>query len=98
MTEPITFIRLDEVVKRTGISRATLYRRLNAGLFPVQIKISIQSVGWIEREVDQYNLLLASGASDAEIAALCKSEKPHFEVRLPSKISSAKSLPRDRAT
>jgi predicted DNA-binding transcriptional regulator AlpA len=32
--EPVSFLRLREVVKRTGMARATIYRRVADGQFP----------------------------------------------------------------
>jgi prophage regulatory protein len=33
-----SFIRLDEVLKRTSLSRATLYRKIKEGSFPAQTR------------------------------------------------------------
>ena len=34
------FLRLNTVLERTGLSRATLYRKIQAGTFPKQIRIA----------------------------------------------------------
>jgi prophage regulatory protein len=44
-------LRLPEVMKLTGLSRATIYRLERAGRFPRRARISDNSVGWYEREV-----------------------------------------------
>lgn len=43
MTERI--IRLSEVVEQTGLSRSTIYRQIEAGTFPRQIRIGVGAVG-----------------------------------------------------
>ena len=46
--------RLPEVLARTGLSRATIYQHIKAGRFPVQIRLGIRTVGWIESEINEY--------------------------------------------
>ena len=41
-------IRVRELLKLMGVSRATLYRMLACGLFPKPQKISIRCIGWRE--------------------------------------------------
>lgn len=48
---PDRFLRLNTVLDRTGLSRATLYRKIAAGTFPKQIKIAERCCGWRESEV-----------------------------------------------
>jgi prophage regulatory protein len=40
------FMRLDEVLQVTGLSRNTVYRRIREGTFPKQLKIGPNSVAW----------------------------------------------------
>ena len=44
-------LRLPEVLKLTGLSRATVYRLERAGTFPKRKKISANAAGWSERAV-----------------------------------------------
>jgi prophage regulatory protein len=44
------FIRMPEVEKKTGLSRATIYRHVAAGDFPTQVKIGRISA-WSEQEI-----------------------------------------------
>lgn len=37
---PLRLMRLNEVLDLTGLSRATLYRKIQAGTFPSQHKIA----------------------------------------------------------
>lgn len=46
------FLRINTVLDRTGLSRATLYRKINAETFPSQHKISERCCGWRESEVE----------------------------------------------
>lgn len=46
------FLRLPAVLSRTGLSRATLYRKIAAGTFPPQHKLAERCCGWRESEVD----------------------------------------------
>lgn len=48
------FLRINTVLDRTGLSRATLYRKINAGTFPSQHKISERCCGWRESEVEAW--------------------------------------------
>jgi len=51
---PIRFLRLPEVMKRTGLSRSTIYVRLAAGCFPRPVALGSRAVGWIEAEVAEW--------------------------------------------
>lgn len=47
-------IRLSDVMKRTGYSRAWIYRLLKEERFPKPIKIGIRSIAFIESEIDEW--------------------------------------------
>ncbi|MBN3206430.1 AlpA family phage regulatory protein [Pectobacterium brasiliense] len=47
-------IKVPEVLDRCALSRATLYRLLERGEFPVQVRLSQRSVGFYEHEVNQW--------------------------------------------
>ena len=47
------FIRLQEVLYRIGISRSNLYKLMEMGKFPAQIKIGYSSV-WSHNAVNQW--------------------------------------------
>lgn len=44
-------IHLDEVMRRTGRSRTTLWRDVRAGRFPAPVKIGANRIGFLESEV-----------------------------------------------
>ena len=48
---PLRLMRLNEVLDLTGLSRATLYRKIQAGTFPAQHKIAERCCGWRAGEV-----------------------------------------------
>lgn len=50
----VRFLRLPEVLERTGLSRSTIYVRLEQGLFPRPVSLGARAVGWIESEVDEW--------------------------------------------
>jgi prophage regulatory protein len=49
---PNRFMRLNEVLDISGLSRATLYRKIQAGTFPHQHKLAERCCGWKAYEVD----------------------------------------------
>lgn len=51
---PAAILRLAQVIKRTGLSRSTIYQRIDDGAFPQQIRLGANSVGWIETEIDEW--------------------------------------------
>ena len=58
------FIRLPEVLSRTGYGRTSIYRKMEDGTFPKSVKLGgpledpnafdSRAVAWIEDEVDQW--------------------------------------------
>jgi prophage regulatory protein len=47
-------IRLPEVIARTKISRSSIYSFLKNGTFPVPIKLSVRSIGFLESEIEDW--------------------------------------------
>ena len=63
----VRFLRLPEVLARTGLSRSTIYVRLDQGRFPRPVSLGGRAVGWIEAEVDEWiRERIAASRSDAE--------------------------------
>jgi len=48
------FLRLPEVLDRTGLSRTTLYELVARREFPHPISLSLRAVAWIEEQVEQW--------------------------------------------
>ncbi|HSF12107.1 MAG TPA: AlpA family phage regulatory protein [Erythrobacter sp.] len=47
-------IRIRTVLARTGLSRSTLYRKMNEGTFPKQVRISEYCSGWRESAINRW--------------------------------------------
>ena len=54
MTTVDRILREKEVGERTGLSRATRWRKIKAGEFPQPVQLSSRSVGWRESEVNAW--------------------------------------------
>lgn len=48
------FLRIGTVLKLTGLSRSTLYRKVQRGEFPKQIKLSERCAGWRQSAVNAW--------------------------------------------
>ncbi|MCB5320078.1 MULTISPECIES: helix-turn-helix transcriptional regulator [Yersinia] len=51
---PQSLIRLSEVQRRTGYSKAWLYRLMSQSRFPTSIKIGTRSIAFVESEIDEW--------------------------------------------
>lgn len=57
---PLTILRRKQVEARTGLSRSTIYDKINPKsprydpIFPTQIRLSSDTVGWVESEVQAW--------------------------------------------
>ena len=49
-----SFIRLSEVLRRTGYSKAWIYRLLKEKRFPQPVKIGLRSIAFVENEIDEW--------------------------------------------
>lgn len=62
-----TFIKLPIVRERTSLSTSEIYRRIEVGTFPSQIKLGAKSVAWLEHEIDAWiNQTVAHGRAGGE--------------------------------
>ena len=63
----VRFLRLPEVLARTGLSRSTIYVRMAQGRFPRPVSLGGRAVGWIESELNEWmREWIAASRSDAE--------------------------------
>lgn len=53
-TTPNTLIKLPAVKERTTLSTSEIYRRIEAGTFPKQIRLGAKAVAWLEHEVNAW--------------------------------------------
>ncbi|EAA5763696.1 AlpA family transcriptional regulator [Salmonella enterica] len=49
-----TLIRLPEVQRRTGYSKAWIYRLISQNRFPSSVKIGSRAIAFVESEVDEW--------------------------------------------
>ena len=49
-----TLIRLPEVQRRTGYSKAWIYRLISQDRFPSAVKIGSRAIAFVESEVDEW--------------------------------------------
>jgi prophage regulatory protein len=52
--ERLSILRRKQVEKRTGLSRSTIYLRIQNGSFPRPIKLGARAVGWLENEIEEW--------------------------------------------
>jgi len=82
-----TVIKIAEVSFQTGLSRATIYREINAGNFPKQLQLSPQRVGRLQREIDAWKSARRRGpivkTNCQQSKALQKALNENGEIRLP---------------
>jgi len=55
-------MRLHEVLKTTGLSKATIYRLMKENRFPKQKQIGLRAVAWFEDEIAEWQ-------TEVEVAA-----------------------------
>ena len=49
-----TFLRLRDVVERTGLARSTIYGRVSEGRFPESVSLGGRSVAWRRVDVERW--------------------------------------------
>lgn len=52
--EKLTILRRKQVEARTGLSRSTIYLRIQEGTFPRPINLGERAVGWVEHEIEAW--------------------------------------------
>jgi prophage regulatory protein len=62
-TTPKKLIRLPNVLERLGISKTEYYRRMKLGTVPKSIRLGVNSVAWLESDIDAYIQKLTQGAA-----------------------------------
>jgi prophage regulatory protein len=67
---PDRILRIRTVLERTGLSRSTLYRRIQQGNFPKQIRISDRCIGWRESAVEAWMLRPGTYPAPADMGDL----------------------------
>jgi prophage regulatory protein len=54
MPAPDKILRLRTVLERAGLSRSTIYRKIEEGTFPRQVRISEHCCGWRESDLSRW--------------------------------------------
>ena len=68
MTKPTRLIRIADVIDRTGISKATIYRRIKSGDFPAPVSLAKDKrnlnrmSAWCEQEIENWIQQLTDAA------------------------------------
>ncbi|MBU0485088.1 MAG: AlpA family transcriptional regulator [Proteobacteria bacterium] len=52
--EKLSILRRKQVEKRTGLSRSTIYLRIQEGTFPRPVNLGARAVGWLENEIEAW--------------------------------------------
>lgn len=52
--EKLSILRRKQVEERTGLSRSTIYLRIQEGTFPRPINLGARAVGWLENEIESW--------------------------------------------
>ena len=50
----MNILRCKEVEKKVGLKQAKIYLLVKEGVFPLPIKLSTRTVGWVESELDDW--------------------------------------------
>lgn len=48
------FLRVPDVMRETGLSRTTIYRREREGDFPKRVPLSANATGWWSEDIDRW--------------------------------------------
>jgi prophage regulatory protein len=47
-------VRLPDVKARTGLSRSSIYNKINEGTFPRPVRLGLRACGWLESEIEAW--------------------------------------------
>lgn len=50
----IRILRLTEVCNKTGLSKSSIYKKMEELDFPQSISLGARAVGWLEEEIEQW--------------------------------------------
>ena len=67
------FLRLPEVLRRTGLSRTALYEQIKNESFPKPIRIAKRSVAWTDEDINRWcneRIALSRLETEAETTAV----------------------------
>lgn len=50
----IRILRMPDTLKKTGLSRSSVYQRIRENTFPQPVRLGVRTVGFVEHEVDDF--------------------------------------------
>ena len=71
-TTPVSLLRMSQLRKVVGLSRASIYNLIKRGEFPAQRKLSANCVAWRADEVSEWIATRVSEPTDAVLRLLSK--------------------------
>lgn len=83
MPAPDKILRLRTVLERTGLSRSTIYRKIEDGTFPRQVRISEHCCGWRESDIGRWICDPQRYAQNCPVGNLGASTKPSGQQQIP---------------
>ena len=74
------FLRLPEVLSRTGYRRSNIYHLMSLGEFPKAISLGGRAVAWLESEVDEWMESRIRQPETSEITAIASPQSFKEEI------------------
>lgn len=81
---PLRIERKPCVLKRLGLSKATLHRYITRGIFPPPINLGEKSVGFLSYEVDAYLAACAINADKQSLVKQLLAQRANLKDKIPS--------------
>ena len=72
------FLRLNDVLRRTGLSRSYIYKSVDDGSFPSPRKVGATATVWLESEKNQWMQSVAGAKGFSECAPTLSSDPTNF--------------------
>ena len=86
-------LRMPEVLERTGVSKATIYRLIRAGKFPKPVELGVRAVGGDAHSIDEW---IEARQVAADVAETAGRRYGRFERRDRSRSETTTSVPKSR--
>lgn len=81
---PFTILRRPQVEAESGLSRSTIYLRIEQGLWPRPVRLGPRAVGWPAGEVAALNAARIAGRTEDDIRSLVgRLERVRTSVAVP---------------
>ena len=84
MAVPFRMYRMPAVLKLTGWSRTTLWRRVNEGKFPKPVMDTKRMAVWAEPDIVQHQLKMRAASRSARARRGCRPVRSH-RLRMPAR-------------